>query len=83
MRANARSAGSNRVRARYVNKRHPRAIRIYPSTAKPSQKIRNGKISVGWVQVTVRRTCAIGELIVTGGNAPQHQKYLSARPSIY
>jgi hypothetical protein len=29
------------VRARYVNQRRPRAIRIYPWTAKPSQKIRN------------------------------------------
>jgi hypothetical protein len=32
---------SNRIRARYVNQRHPQAIRIYPSTARPSQRIRN------------------------------------------
>jgi hypothetical protein len=37
----ASGEASNRVRDRYVNQRHPRAIRIYPSTAKPSQKIRN------------------------------------------
>ena len=37
----ASGGASNRVRAGYVNQHHPRAIRIYPSTAKPFQKIRN------------------------------------------
>jgi hypothetical protein len=37
----ASGEASNRARAGYVNQHHPRAIRIYPSTAKPSQKIRN------------------------------------------